>query len=385
MQVVKVQKRKIVLNFVIIALSVATGWYIKAKLTPQATGMAGMGGGVPHVLIEEVIKTDVSPQKKYIATVEAINSVNLIPQVSGYIDKVLFQEGSVVQEGDILFVIEQDRYIANVDLTKAALESAKANLVKTERDYKRQKALSSQNYASKSTLDTAESAYLQAKAAVAQAQANLELAQIDMQHTEIKAPFTGVIGKALVTQGNFVSSNTQTLARIVQKSPIRVAFSVTDKDHNLFNNLGVSGLKTRLSLPGNQMFEEDLTSAFVNNEINPNTATMSVYLEYQNKDHKLVPGNYVDVIISSAEENPAIIINPAAVMQDANGAYVFVVDNEGKVTETRVQLDGMFKSKQIVLAGLEGGEKIIVNGLQKVKDGAMVRASLVSNQVEEAK
>lgn len=385
MQVVKVQKRKIVLNFVIIALSVATGWYIKAKLTPQAAGMAGMGGGVPHILVEEVIKTDVSPQKKFIATVEAINSVNLIPQVSGYIDKVLFQEGSVVQEGDILFVIEQDRYIANVDLTKAALESAKANLVKTERDYKRQKALSSQNYASKSTLDTAESAYLQAKAAVAQAQANLELAQIDMQHTEIKAPFTGAIGKALVTQGNFVSSNTQTLARIVQKSPIRVAFSVTDKDHNLFNNLGVSGLKTRLSLPGNQMFEEELNSAFVNNEINPNTATMSVYLEYQNKDHKLVPGNYVDVIISSAEENPAIIINPAAVMQDANGAYVFVVDNEGKVTETRVQLDGMFKSKQIVLAGLEGGEKIIVNGLQKVKDGAVVRASLVSNQVEEAK
>ncbi|MBE6453906.1 MAG: efflux RND transporter periplasmic adaptor subunit [Alphaproteobacteria bacterium] len=385
MQVVKVQKRKIVLNFVIIALSVATGWYIKAKLTPQAAGMAGMGGGVPHVLVEEVIKTDVSPQKKFIATVEAINSVNLIPQVSGYIDKVLFQEGSVVQEGDILFVIEQDRYIANVDLTKAALESAKANLVKTERDYRRQKALSSQNYASKSTLDTAESAYLQAKAAVAQAQANLELAQIDMQHTEIKAPFTGAIGKALVTQGNFVSSNTQTLARIVQKSPIRVAFSVTDKDHNLFNNLGVSGLKTRLSLPSNQMFEEELNSAFVNNEINPNTATMSVYLEYQNKDHKLVPGNYVDVIISSAEENPAIIINPAAVMQDANGAYVFVVDNEGKVTETRVQLDGMFKSKQIVLAGLEGGEKIIVNGLQKVKDGAVVRASLVSNQVEEAK
>ena len=385
MQVVKVQKRKIVLNFVIIALSVATGWYIKAKLTPQAAGMSGMGGGVPHVLVEEAIKTDVSPQKKYIATVEAINSVNLIPQVSGYIDKVLFQEGSVVQEGDILFVIEQDRYIANVDLSKAALESAKANLVKTERDYKRQKALSSQNYASKSTLDTAESAYLQAKAAVAQAQANLELAQIDMQHTEIKAPFTGVIGKALVTQGNFVSSNTQTLARIVQKSPIRVAFSVTDKDHNLFNNLGASGLKTRLSLPGNQMFEEDLSSSFVNNEINPKTATISVYLEYQNKDHKLVPGNYVDVIISSAEENPAIIINPAAVMQDGNGAYVFVVDAEGKVTETRVQLDGMFKSKQIVLAGLEGGEKIIVNGLQKVKDGAVVRASLVSNQVEEAK
>ena len=385
MQVVRVQKRRIILNFVIIALSVATGWYIKAKLTPQGAGMMMGAAGTPHVLIEEVIKTDVSPQKKYIASVEPINSVNLIPQVSGYIDEVLFQEGTLVNEGDILFVIEQDRYIANLDLAKAALDSAKANLVKTERDYNRQKSLSAQNYASKSTLDTAESAYLQAKAAVAQAKANLELAQIDMEHTEIKAPFTGTIGKALVTKGNYVSSNTQTLARIVQKSPVRVAFSVPDKDHYLFNNLGERGLKTRLLLPGDQILNEQPSSQFVNNEINPNTATLSVYLEYANKGKELIPGNYVDVILSSAEETKAVIINPAAVMQDSNGAYVYTVDNDGKVTETRVLLDGMFENKQIVLGGLEGNEKIIVNGLQKVKDGATVRASLVSNQIEEAK
>ena len=181
MQVVKVQKRKIVLNFVIIVLCISIGWYLKAKLTPQSNNMALAGGATPHVLVEEVIKTDVSPQRKYIASVEAIKSVDLIPQVSGYVDEVLFQEGTVVKEGDTLFVIEQDRYIANVDLSQAALDSAKANLVKTERDYKRQKALSSQQYASKSTLDTAESAYLQAKAAVAQAEANLELAKIDLE------------------------------------------------------------------------------------------------------------------------------------------------------------------------------------------------------------
>ena len=385
MQVVHVQKRKIVLNFLIIALAVATGWYMKAKLTPQAAGMMGMAGGIPHVLVEDVIKTDVSPQKKYIATVEAINSVNLIPQVSGYIDEVLFQEGSIVQEGDTLFVIEQDKYLANLDLAKAALSSAQANLVKTERDYKRQKALSSQNYASKSTLDTAESAYLQAKAAVSQAKANLELAKIDMEHTEIRAPFTGEIGKALVTKGNYVSSNSQTLARIVQKSPVRVAFSVPDKDHYIFRDMEGSAIKTRLVLPSSEMYDEQISSYFVNNEINQNTATMPVYLEYANATNKLIPGNYVDVIVSSASEKTAIIINPAAVMQDANGAYVFVVDAEGNVSETRVQLDGMFQGKQIVLAGLEGGEKIIVSGLQKAKDGSKVRASLVSNQTEEAK
>ncbi len=385
MQVVQVKKRRIVFNFVIVMLGIGIGWYLKTKLTPPMTGMMGMGGGVPHVLVEETVKLDVSPQKKYIASVEPIKSVNLIPQVSGYIDKVLFQEGSIVHEGDILFVIEQDRYLANVDLSKAALESAKANLVKTERDYKRQKALSTQNYASKSTLDTAESAYLQAKAAVDQARANLELAEINLQYTEIKAPITGQIGKAEVTEGNFVSSNSQTLARIVQKSPVRVAFSVPDKDHYLFRDFGVSGLKTRLLLPDNSFFNEKVDSYFLSNEVNKNTATIAVYLEYENDAKKLIPGNYVDVILSAAEETQAVVINPAAVMQDANGAYVFTVDTEGKVTEQRVQLDGMFDGKQIVLSGLNGDEKIIVTGLQKAKDGATVKFSLVSNEVEEAK
>ncbi len=385
MQVVKIQKRKIILNFVIIMASVAVGWFIKAKLTPTPTGMMGMMGGTAHVLVENVTLVDVSPQKKYIAVVEPINSVNLIPQVSGYIDKVLFQEGSVVNEGDILFVIEQDRYIANVDLAKASLASAQANFVRAERDYNRQKALSTHNYASKSTLDQSESTYLQAKAAVAQAKANLELAQIDMEHTEIKAPFTGTIGKALVTEGNYVSSNSQTLARIVQKSPVRVAFSVPDKDHNLFNDKGMKNLRTKIIMPGNNVFDEKINSYFTNNEINTNTATMSVYLEYLNHSKELIPGNYVDVVLSSSKATPAVVINPAAVMQDANGAYVFAVDNEGKVKEMRVQLDGMFENKQIVLSGLEGNEKIIVSGMQKVKDGATVRASLVANDIEEAK
>ena len=384
MQVVKVQKRKIILNFVIVMLSVATGWYMKAKLTPYPAGMMGAMGEA-HVLVENAKIVNVSPQKKYIAVVEAINSVNLIPQVSGYIDKVLFQEGSVVNEGDTLFIIEQDRYVANLDLAKASLSSAQANLVKTERDYKRQKALSTHNYASKSTLDTAESSYLQAKAAVEQAKAGLELAQIDLEHTEIKAPFTGTIGKALVTEGNFVSSNSQTLARIVQKSPVRVAFSVPDKDHKLFKDLGVSNLNTKVIMPGNHVFDEKLNSYFINNEININTATLSVYLEYINHSKELIPGNYVDVILSSTQEEPAVVINPSAVLQDANGSYVFVVDDSNKVKEVRVQLDGMYENKQIVLSGLDGHEKVIVSGVQKVKEGATVRASLVSNDIEEAK
>ena len=361
MQVLKVSKRRIVKNFIIIFLCIAVGWYLKSKLTPQGAMPGGAAATVPHVIVEQANIEDVSPQKQYIASVEPIKSVNLIPQVSGYIEKVLFQEGSQVNEGDILFVIEQDKYMANLDLAKAALASAQANFVRAERDYNRQKALSNKQYASKSTLDNSESTYLQAKASVTQAKANLELAKIDLLHTEIRAPISGKIGKANVTEGNLVNSNSVTLARIVQNSPIRVAFSVPDK------------------------VNDNAVSLFVNNEINSQTATLSVYLEYDNPAEQLVAGNYVDVIISSAQGKKMVTISPAAIMQDANGAYVFAVDNQGTVVERRVKLDGTFNGKQIVLEGLKGGEKIIINGLQKVKDGAKVRASLVSESSKEAK
>lgn len=385
MQVLKVSKRIIVRNFIVILLCVALGWYLKSKLTPQGAMPGGQAGSIPHVIVEQSVLEDVSPQKQYIASIEPIKSVNLVPQVSGYIEKVLFQEGSKVNEGDILFIIEQDRYLANYDLAKASLASAKANFVRAERDYNRQKALSTKQYASKSTLDTAESAYLQAKASVTQAKANLELAQIDLMHTEIRAPISGKIGKANVTEGNLVSSNSVTLARIVQSSPIRVAFSIPDKDlYTLMKNRSEK-MRTRLKLPDGSIINDNAKSFFINNEINPQTATLSIYLEYDNSNNLLIAGNYVDVIISSAKGSKAVTVPSAAIMQDANGAYVFMVDDEGFVTERRVKLDGLFNGKQIVTEGLKGGEKVVINGLQKIKDGAQVRASLVSEESKEAK
>lgn len=229
----------------------AIGWYLKGKLTPQMPGLSAMGGGEPSVLVQKITASNISPQAAYIAHVEPIKSVDLKPQVAGYIEKVLFEEGSQVNEGDVLFVIEQEKYKATVSLREAELDAAKANLVKMERDYKRQVSLSKQNIASKATFDNAESNYLQAKAAVKQAEANLDLAKIDLDYTEIKAPFSGYIGKALVREGNYVSSNSTSLARIVQVNPIRVAFSMTDKD---FLNIRQEYKNEKMPISGRNWF-----------------------------------------------------------------------------------------------------------------------------------
>lgn len=385
MKLGKVSNRKIIKQVVILILCVACGWYLKAKLTPQIPMMMGAGGD-PYVLIQAVEQQDISPKKSFIGHVEAIKSVDLTPQVTGYVEKVLFQEGSQVNEGDILFIIEQKRYIATVELREAELAKAQANLVRIEKDYKRQASLNKQQFASEAKLDIAYSDLLQAKAAIKQAQANLDLAKIDLDYTEIKAPITGYIGKALITEGNFVSSTTQNLARIVQADPIRVAFSVSDKDFLDLRNKrlaqGSEALKTELILPNGAVLVNHLKSRFSDNEINSETATIAIYTEYSNESNLLIPGNYVTIRVGDQKDSTALLISQAALAQDEHGNYVVVVNAEGIAEQRRIELGDVMGEKQIVIGGLEAGENVIIQGLQKIKNGQKVKATLIKSETQ---
>ena len=384
----KIKNRVIIRQIVILVLCVAFGWFLKSKLTPSSAPMGGMGAGEPYVLVQKLETRNISPATSYIGHVEAIKSVNLKPQVTGYVEKVLFQEGSLVNEGDILFIIEQKRYIANVELRQAELASAKANLVRAERDYKRQKSLSSQNYASKATLDTSESNYLQAKAAVAQAEANLDLAKIDLDYTEIKAPITGYIGKALVTEGNYVNSTTQNLARIVQTDPIRVSFSVSDKDMLNMREMYKNGadsppIRTELVLPNDKILVNHLKSRFTDNEINSDTATIAIYAEYSNERNLLIPGNYVDIRVGKKDPQLAVLVPQGAIAQDEHGNYVMVVNDEDIAEERRVLLGDIIEDKQVVTDGLTADDRVIIQGLQKVTNGQKVKVGEIKNEKAE--
>lgn len=387
MQVGKLKNRVIIRKVLVLLMCGAIGWYLKGKLTPQVPNMAAMGGGEPSVLVQKIMASNISPQATYIAHVEPIKSVDLIPQVAGYVEKVLFEEGSQVNEGDALFIIEQEKYKATVALREAELASAQANLVKMERDYKRQVSLSKQNIASKATFDNAESNYLQAQAAVKQAEANLALAKIDLDYTEIKAPFTGYIGKALVREGNYVSSNSTSLARIVQVNPIRVAFSMTDKDflniRQEYSGEKAANIRTQLVLPNGKVMQNHFMSRFTDNEVNSDTATIAVYTEFNNDEGYLIPGNYVKMMIGTKDDVTALLVPQAAVAQDENGNYVVVVDENNIATERRVVLGDVIGENQVVMDGLAQDERVVVQGLQKVRDGQKVRPSLINAEEEE--
>lgn len=363
MKVKKIKNSKIWRKVFYATLFMACGWYLHGMMVPNSTG--GYGHQTPYVLVKELTKKNVEARKKYIAEVEAVNSVDIIPQVSGYLQEILFKDGSFVNQGDKIFVIEQQQYLSN-------LKSAEARRWELQKEYERIKKLHESGDAAEKKLDTALSQLVQAEA-------DVERAKLDVEHSEIKSPISGYIGKALVTKGNLVSPNSQKLARIVQFNPIRIAFSVTDKERfNFMERMKKSEeMFVDVVLPGGQVKTVNAKELFAGNEVNAQTATIPVYLDMDNADNALVPGNYVDIYFRYSLGGDSLLVPQLALAADVHGTYVMTVSNEGIVEQKYIQLGSVYEDKQVVLSGLNPDDKVIVQGLQKVKNGMKVNVTLV--------
>lgn len=367
------------------------GWFLKGHIMP-AGGMGGYGMGEVYVLGRGAQTKDVSTFDEKISYVEAINEVSLMPQVTGTIEKVLFEEGSLVKAGDILFEIDPEKYQAAYDLAKARLDSAHANFVKAERDYNRQVKLSNEKFASKATFDSSESAYLQAKAAVEEAKANLDLATIDLRNTKVPSPISGKIGKALATKGNYVVASNAVLAKIVQVNPVRISFSLTDKEYTMLQKKGYekADLTARIALSDGEYVNEKIVGIFTDNAVNTNTATISVFADVANDSDRLIPGSYVQSAITDNKPLYSVVVPQTAIGYDKDGAYIYVakIDNEkskendvhGAAEQRRVVLGNVINgSEQVVLSGLKEGEMVIVQGIVKIRDGSQIRIGILED------
>ncbi|MBO7191112.1 MAG: efflux RND transporter periplasmic adaptor subunit [Elusimicrobiaceae bacterium] len=360
-------------------IGIGLGFYIKGKFfSGPAAGMYG-AAGQSSVLVKTVAKRPVALGKTFIAKVEAINAADVIPQVSGYIDEVRFQDGSFVQEGDVLFVIDQARYQAAASAAEAALEKAKASLKQIQSNYNREITLYKDKMLSKADLEVAESNLATAKANVKAAQASLDLAKLDLQYTEVRSPISGYIGKALMTKGNLATAGVNKLARVIQMDPIRVVFSITDKERlSGMDQLTTQQPDIQIALPNGQTIEIPQAAVFADNEINAQTATIAVYAQAQNRDNKLIPGNYVNVTVSTDKFRPVILIPQTAVSQDASGQYVMTVNNDNVVVQKYITLGDVVDGQYVVISGLEDGDRVVPVGQQKLQNGQKVNVSEVS-------
>lgn len=379
MKVAYISKKRILFQCVVLAACVAFGWELKTRLTPRED--AAFEREIPYVVTAKAQTRTFAPHKKYIATVETINGVDVKSQAVGYLDKVLFEEGAFVKKGQLLFVIEQGRFKEAVNLAQADLARAQANLKEIENDHKRNLVLYRQKVLTASNIEASESALAQAKAAVKAAEANAETAKINLGYTEIKSAIDGVIGKALATKGNYIDMSGQPMARIVQLSPIRISFSVTDRDrlaaikHSETTGDFIKNVK--VVLPDLSEIPVKVIHTFFDSEVNLSTATVAAYVDVENKNSLLLPGNHVDVLVQTDAEKPRLIVPQVALAQDSAGSFVYVVDADGKAVKTYVKTGSTLDDGVAIEEGLTDGADVIVQGFQKVENGSAVKQSAV--------
>ncbi len=372
-----VKRYSILLSIVWSAACIGIGYGIHTLNQPDMP--LNRGNGATYVVTGNPIQKDIRPYKTFIAFVEPINEVNLKPQVSGTIDDVLFENGAFVKEGDALFIIDKRKYEANVQAAQANLDKANANVVQIQNDYNRQLKLYKDKFLPKAELEVVESNLTQAKAGVSQAEANLKLAKLDLEYATVTAPISGFTGKALVTKGNYVDTNSATLARIVQTNPVRIAFSITDKERldklNTENGEKNQFFSINMLLSNGREVRFTPNKVFSDSETSSDTATMSVYVEYENEDNLLVPGNVISVQVSDNEEKTATLIPLSAVLQDSNGKYVMKMNSDGIAVQQYIKTTETIDNMAIIENGLTPQDTVILAGGQKVTSGQPVKST----------
>ena len=355
----------------IVIVSGLAGWFIHGMFGGKGGGMPAMGRPQmpPASVVAQVLKEQsLQPVDEYIARVDPVEDVMIRSEVPGYIAAVHFTEGGMVKEGDLLFTIDRNSY-------QAAADAAAAELDRAQKLYDRMKSADVRSI-SKSDMDSAESALLRAGAA-------LKIAQVSLNYTEIKAPVSGRIGAAYVTKGNYVTSASGALARIVQIDPVRVIFSLTDREYLRLRQQELAGLSSSLTahvrLPNGAVLPVTGKKDFDDNAMNPATGTIAVRYLFGNADGLLVPGGYVKILLENPNAAKGIKIPQKAVLVDQQGSYVLSVDEAGKVSAARIRIGVQLGSDVIVLSGLKAGDCVVVDGVQKAVPGATVKVTVAED------
>jgi membrane fusion protein (multidrug efflux system) len=336
----------------------------------------------PAVTVSPVVSHQVTETADFVGRVVAINKVDIVARVAGFIEERNFTEGQHVKTGDLLFRIEQDTYKAAVDQQKANLAKAKATAVNTALQLQRGKELIHNQTIPQATLDQRAADDAAAQAEVLQAEALLQQAQINLGYTEIRAPIDGRVGLALYTVGNLVEPSLGKLATIVSQDPIYVTFPVSERDviaykHRLAESGGKNQhLPIHIKLPDGTIYNHPGITNFLDVQAEANTDTVIVRAELPNPDGLLIPGGIVGVGVETGPPKTALLVPQSAMQLDQAGHYVLVVDPAKKVELRRVTTSVEIGRNVVVTEGLKEGELVITEGIQKVHPGQVVSANV---------
>jgi membrane fusion protein (multidrug efflux system) len=335
----------------------------------------------PEVLVEVVEPRDLVVQTTLPGRVQALRTAEVRARVEGIIQERLFNEGTEVQAGQILFQIDPSVLEADLDAAEARLARAEADLTQASLKRKRFANLLERKAVSQQDFDEAVALAKQAEADVAAAKADVAHAKIDLDYASVRAPITGRIGRALVTEGALVGNGSAThLATIEQLDPIYVNF--TQSSNELLRlrhgkdgkDLAVADPRVRVTLEDGSEYQEPGKLLFSEMTVDPGTGEVLLRAELPNPERMLLPGMFVRVVVDQAEYKKALTVSQKSLIRSAQGDVVMSVLPDGKVVPLPVKTGPAQGDRWIINHGLQGGEQIIIEGLQKAKPGSMVNA-----------
>jgi membrane fusion protein (multidrug efflux system) len=312
----------------------------------------------------------------YPGNILALNEVHLMSEVGGFITGIFFIQGQQVKKGQKLYEIEPERYNANYRQALANLKIAKSNFEKAAKDEERYTALGRMDAIAKQRVDYAHTDYKNAKQQVTSAQAEVVKASTDLQHSVIHAPFDGTIGISLVKTGTLASPGQTDLNTISSNDPMAVDFVISEKEIGRFqdikNRLKNSSDSTfTIVLPNNKIYKYPGEIAFFDRGVDPQTGTLRIRLQFPNPDYELKPGMSCNVRVRNIIEKKSVIIPSKAVTEQMGEFFVYVVEKD-TARQHKIVLGNAVKDSVIVSFGLHAGERIVIDGIQKLHDGSVV-------------
>jgi multidrug efflux system membrane fusion protein len=346
-----------------------------AAVMSACSSQAEPGAGMPpppEVSVAQVLSKQVSEWDDFTGRVTAIETVDLRPRVSGYVERVAYQEGQEVKKGDLLFVIDQRRYKAQLDQAQADLERARAEARLAQTQDTRAQTLVEAKAISREEFETRRAATTQGNAAVRAAEAAVANAQLDLQFTQVRSPITGRAGRAVVTEGNLAQADTTLLTTVVSQDPVFVYFEADEQSFLRYQALARDGKRAssqnpvRVGLANEQGYPHEGTVDFTDNQVDAATGTIRARAVLHNPDRIFTPGLFARVQLEGSTSVKAMLIDEKAVLTDQDRKYVYVLGPKNAATRKDVQLGRMVDGLRVVDSGLAPTDKVIVHGVQKV-------------------
>ncbi|MDP2746596.1 multidrug efflux RND transporter periplasmic adaptor subunit MexE [Pseudomonas sp.] len=331
------------------------------------------------VSVAEVIEQPINEWDEFTGRLEAPESVEIRPRVSGFVDRVAFNEGSLVKKGDLLFQIDPRPFQAEVKRFEAQLQQARASQARTQSEANRGERLRQSNAISAELADARASAAAEAKAAVAGIQAELDNARLNLSFTRVTAPIDGRVSRAEITEGNLVNAGQSLLTTLVSTDKVYAYFDADERVFLKYVELArQAGGQTRdaspvyLGLSSEDGHPHLGALDFLDNQVNPQTGTIRGRAVFDNRDGRFTPGLYARLKLVGSGQYAAALIKDEAVGTDLGKKYVLVLDKDNAVQYRAIELGPKLEGLRIVRQGLAKGEKIVVNGLQRAFPGSTV-------------